>query len=113
MVDREGRVFNMSVREYVQATDIIVEKGCFAFMFTNIGNTYATVNGMRIFPSATPLTALGDSRTISGHTLDKYYGNMVLSFAIAGSPFPVGNDPRVEIVQLYYVDENAPKVRYS
>lgn len=95
----EGRPYNMSVQVYSENTYVTVQGKCFAFMFTNIGDTTATVKGMVIFPSATPTTALGDSRSISGHKLDLYKGTMDLSFRA-----PVGTAPLVEIVQLYYVD---------
>lgn len=94
-----GQPYDMTVQVYTDNTYIPVAHKCFAFMFTNIGDTTATVHGMVIFPSATPTTALGDSRSISGHKLDVYTGNMDLSFRA-----PVGVAPSVEIVQLYYVD---------
>lgn len=96
-----GKPFNMTVQLYSQNEYIVVVRNCFAFMFTNIGDTAATVKGMIIFPSATPATALGDSRSISGHKLDVYTGTMDLSFRP-----PLGVAPLVEVVQLYYVDLN-------
>lgn len=93
-----GRAWNMSVLTYNTSCQIIRERNCFAFMFTNIGNTIARVNGIIIFPSATPATALGDSRSISGHLLDFYKGNLQLSFQT-----PLNNAPLVEIIQLFYV----------
>lgn len=98
-LDIEGRPYDMSVQVYYQNTYVPVSHQCFAFMFTNIGDTTATVKGMVIFPSATPATALGDSRSISGHKRDIYKGTMDLSFRA-----PVGANPAVEIVQLYYID---------
>lgn len=95
----EGRPFDVVVQVYNENSYITVAPNCFAFMFTNIGDTTATVKGMVIFPSATPTTALGDSRSISGHKLDVYTGNMDLSFRP-----PLGAAPAVEVVQLYYVD---------
>lgn len=92
------RAYNMSVQIYTVNTSIDVSKNCFAFMFTNVGDTAANVNGMVIFPSATPLTALGDSRTIAAHEYDIYTGNITLSFRGI-----IGVLPAVEIVQLYYV----------
>ena len=92
------RSYNMDVQVYSENFYIPVAKNCFAFMFTNVGSTTATVNGMLIFPSATPLTALGDSRTISGHDGDIYKGNITLSFRV-----PIVAIPQVEIVQLYYI----------
>lgn len=94
------RYYNMSVQKYNRAQTITVQRGCFAFMFTNIGDTTASINDMVVFPSATPTTALGDSRTISGHVLDLYTGFMNLSFAT-----PLNATPLIEIVQLYYIME--------
>lgn len=92
------RAYNMTVQVYTENEQVTVSRNCFAFMFTNVGDTTATVNGMVIFPSATPLTALGDSRTIAAHELDIYTGNITLSFRPV-----IGPAPGVEIVQLYYV----------
>lgn len=97
--DLEGRPYDMTVQVYSQNEYVVVSHGCFAFMFTNIGDTIATVKGMVIFPSATPATSLGDSRSISGHKRDIYKGTMDLSFRV-----PLGVAPAVEIVQLYYID---------
>lgn len=94
----EMRQYNMNVMFYTTSQTITVMRGCFAFMFTNVGDTIARVNQMRVFPSLTPLTSLGDSRTISGHLLDTYSGNIDLSFDLLPGVTPV-----VEVVQLYYV----------
>lgn len=99
LVNRKAnRPYNMTVQIYDSNQYVTVAKGCFAFMFTNVGDTTATVNGMVVFPSATPTTALGDSRTISGHEYDVYTGNITLSFRPV-----IGATPLVEIVQLYYI----------
>lgn len=90
--------YNMTVQVYSENAYITVAKNCFAFMFTNVGDTIATIQGMVIFPSTTPATALGDSRTIAAHELEVYTGDMNLSFRT-----PVGVAPAVEVVQLYYV----------
>lgn len=92
------RPFDITVQVYSGNAYITVARRCFAFMFTNIGDTIATVKGMVVFPSATPLTALGDSRSLSGHKNDVYTGTMDLSFRA-----PVGVAPAVEVVQLYYI----------
>src|SRR5688572_25050440 len=76
----EGQPYDIMVQVYSQNTYIPVAAKCFAFMFTNVGDTPATIKGMIVYPSATPTTALGDSRTISGHKLDIYAGTMDLSF---------------------------------
>ena len=90
--------YDMTVQIYSGNAYIPVAKNCFAFMFTNIGDTIATVKGMVVFPSATPATALGDSRTISGHKFDVYPGTMDLSFRL-----PLGVAPAIEVVQLFYI----------
>lgn len=65
---------------------------------TNIGDTIAQINGITLFPSATPLTDAGDSIEIKGNELDEYSGNLKLSFN-----FPVGAIPRVQIIQQFYI----------
>jgi hypothetical protein len=92
-----GRGWNVSALPYSISDSIDVVDNCYAIMFTNIGDTIARVNGFVIFPSATPLTALGDSRTISGHLLDIYQGNIRLAFNV-----PAGANPQVEIAQFFY-----------
>lgn len=95
--DNMGRGWNFSVIPYEISQPIDVVENCFAVMFTNIGDTTARLNGMVIFPSATPATSLGDSRTISGHWLDIFRGNLRLAF-----DFPANAAPQVEIVQFFY-----------
>ena len=93
------RMYNVSVQFYTQATQVSVIKGCFAYMFTNVGDTTAAVNGMVVFPSATPTTSLGDSRTIAAHENEIYTGNITLAFL----PTVGATSPNVEIVQLFYI----------
>lgn len=95
----EDRPWNMDVQVYSQNTYIPVSRKCFAIMFTNVGDTTARLNGMVVFPSATPTTAIGDSRTIAAHKGDIYKGVLNLSFAVA--PFVL---PQIEVVQLFYID---------
>ncbi len=95
------RYWNKSVQVYTEGKRITVEKGAFAFMFTNVGNDKAEIDDMTLFPSATPLTALGDSKSLTAHECDMYNGRFNLIFA------GVGNAPAMEVVQLYYMDENS------
>lgn len=94
---RSARGYNMTVDIYSASTSVIVVPNCFAYMFTNIGDTIARVNGMVVFPNTNPNTGLGDSRSISGHLLDLYKGNITISFQT-----PLGGLPQVELVQLFY-----------
>jgi hypothetical protein len=95
----QARVWNFTATNYSGPTDIILVKNVFAFMFTNIGDTKAFINGIVVFPSATPTTALGDSRSLAGHTMDLFKGVMRLSFVNPG-----GAAPLVEVVQLFYAE---------
>lgn len=95
---RVFRAFNMAITIQAQSGNVPLVENCFAIMFTNIGDTIATLNGMVVFPSAAPATSLGDSRTIAGHEMDLYKGNISVAFAQ-----PLGATPRLEIVQLFYV----------
>lgn len=97
--DNEGRAWDMIALTYTASAEIDVVKNCTAFMFTNLGDVIARVNGMVIFPSATPNTALGDSRSISAHWMDLYKGKIRLSFEQPTG----GTAPLVEIVQVYYI----------
>lgn len=94
----EVRGWNKSVNTYSTPQQIIVVPNCYAFMFTNIGDTIAFVDGMRIFPNTNPATGLGDSRSLSGHKLDLYKGTINLAFDVIAP----GVAPLVEIVQLFY-----------
>lgn len=98
MNSANDRPWNKTVQVYSENTSVPVAKGCFAFMFTNIGDTAATVEGMVVFPSVTPATVLGDSRTLAAHENEVYTGNITVSFRA-----PVGVNPQLELVQLYYV----------
>lgn len=97
---QEAIAWNAAIDTYSVGSRIDLVTNCFAFMFTNIGDTIAAVNGMVIFPSATPLTALGDSRTVGAHENEIYKGNITLSF-----PGALGANPLVEIVQLFYLTD--------
>ncbi len=88
--------WNISTQVISKSGNVIVVENCFGYMFTNIGDTVCRVNGMVVFPSATPATSLGDSRTISAHELEIYTGTIEVAFT------PGGANPQVEIVQQYY-----------
>lgn len=95
-----GRGWNFTALPYSESQPIDVIENCYAIMFTNIGDTIATLNGMIVYPG-TPGTSLGDSRTLSGHWLDIFKGNLRLAFD-AVTP---GTDPNVEIVQFFYTTQ--------
>lgn len=97
-VVQSGRAWNMTVEIVTQAKQLDVQKNCFSFMFTNLGNTQAFLNDIVVFPSAGFPNALGDSRSISGHVLDIYKGNMTVKFG-------AGATPRLEVIQLFYLEK--------
>lgn len=90
--------YNIAVGQYNSSTIIPVVENCIGFMFTNIGGTTARIQDMVVFPSATPATVLGDSRSVMAHEGDIYKGNLKLSFDL-----PLVN-PNIEVVQLFYID---------
>jgi hypothetical protein len=93
-----NRKYNTSVQVYSEGGNINKVENLTSFMFTNVGDVKATVNGMVINPAADPTTSIGDSRSISAHDGDVYIGNIQLRFdSVAGNPL-------VEIVQVYYED---------
>lgn len=99
----KGRQYNISVEIVTEAKEVTRVRNCNGIMFTNVGDTIAFVNGMVIFPSATPTTDLGDSRSIGGNEGELYTGNITLVFAQ-----PLGVTPRVEIVQKFYIKDVEP-----
>lgn len=90
--------YNKTVQLYYENAYIPVAKNCFAYMFTNVGDTTADIDGMVVFPATNPATTLGDSRSISGHKLDVYTGTLNLRFHL-----PLGANPAIEVVQLFYI----------
>jgi len=93
----QKRHWQESVQLFTRSTPVATQKNCFAVQFTNLGDTIARVNGMIIFPSASPASAVGDSRAITAHKDDLYVGSITISF-----DNPAGVAPLVEIVQLCY-----------
>jgi hypothetical protein len=96
-----GRKWNKTVNKYSESQQIDVTPGCFAYMFTNLGDVIARLDDIVIFPSSTPGTALGDSRTLGAHVVDYYAGNMTLVFEAPTA----GVNPLVEVIQLFYVPQ--------
>lgn len=94
-------VWNTTKNDYPQSTSVPVQRKCFAFSATNVGDTVVEINGRRLFPSPTPATDLGDSRSWGEPTGKIYKGNIEVIFIA-----PIGAAPLVEIEQSYYVDEN-------
>lgn len=93
------RGINFSVQIYNRSQVIEVQPGCKSLMLTNTGDTIARVNGMVLFPSSTPLTDLGDSRTIGGSQDEVILGAVIrLAFDVPG-----GATPQIEVIQIFYV----------
>lgn len=76
-----------------------VYQQCNAIMVTNIGDTAVTVDEKILFPSATPLTVLGDAVSYGGNE-NEVYNKQVLKISFAQ---PLGANPKIEIVQKFYV----------
>jgi len=92
--------YNQLRNSYTQADNIIVDRKCVGYQFTNLGDVIAFVNGMIIYPGV-PGTSLGDSRTILLFERSLYKGNIELSFQVPTA----GTAPNVEIVQFVYMQE--------
>lgn len=104
MNDKEVKYgeWNEATNNYQAGQHINVERTCFAYSATNIGDTIAEINGKRIFPSATPATVVGDSISLSDPAGKLFKGQIKLTFIA-----PIGAAPNVEITQLYYLDKNS------
>jgi len=94
------KAFNETVNTYQTGRGVILEKKCFAYAATCLGDTIVEVNGHRLFPSATPATVVGDSISIAAPDGELFKGVLTIKFVA-----PIGAAPNVEITQLYYIDE--------
>lgn len=92
------RKYNFTFEIYNRSIDAQRVERCNGFTATNIGAVICRVNGKLLFPSATPATALGDSRSWGGNKDEIYMGNIEVRFA-------AGAGALVEIEQKFYVDK--------
>lgn len=98
-----ARPYNMTLEVVTEPGQLTRERGCFAFMFTNIGDVKAYGNGMVINPYLDPVTLLplrGETVSVAGHVEDLYKGNITIKFETPTA----GTQPAVEVVQLFYTD---------
>lgn len=98
--------YDLDTLLYFASVDVQRPKYINGFTVTNIGDTTFKINGKLLFPSATPLTAQGDSMSFGGNENEIYIGKITLAFEIAGSPFPIGVNPVCEIVYKTYLEED-------
>jgi hypothetical protein len=96
-----SRKWNFDVTIQRKSAQVIRTNNCFAIMFTNVGDTIAFLNGIIVYPGVVG-TSLGDSRALSGHVLDMFVGLLNVAFQA-----PVNANPALEIIQLFYEDEDA------
>lgn len=89
--------YNINVKTYNQAGDIMLAKPVNSWIATNLGDTTAEVNGIQLLPGV-PGTSRGDSVTIGGNAGEQYLGPIRLSFTA-----PIGAAPLVEIIQKFYL----------
>jgi len=101
------RKYNTQTNNYFTSGNIPKAKYCNGFLATNVGDTTVTINRKILFPSATPLVTQGDAVSFGGNEGEIFVGDIDISFAVAGSPFPVGVAPNIEIIQKYYIDKDS------
>lgn len=100
MCKRTPLKYNLSVNTYTETIDVPVQRPCNGFTVTNLGDTALKINGKILFPSATPLTAQGDSVTFGGNAEEVYTDKIYISFLL-----PLGAAPLCEVIQKYYVSD--------
>ena len=93
------RQYNFVINRYNRTQVVPRQRNCNGFTVTNLGDTTILVNGAILFPSATPLTAQGDSKSFGGNEGETYIGYIQLTFQ-----FPIGAAPLAEIIQKFYID---------
>lgn len=94
----DKRRWNKTVTTYAQSASVDINEECFALEITNLGDTIVTVDGITLFPSATPATVAGDSQSLIDPLGGEYKGSALqVRFALGGAA------PLVEIIQLFYL----------
>lgn len=89
--------FNFIARTYNVSGPILVDQKTFAFMFTNLGNVPAEVNGVKIYPGD-PGVTLGDSRSVGTPSPDmEFKGQLNVVFLASANV-----NTLIEVVTLYY-----------
>lgn len=89
--------FNVVTNQYTKSGKIVVERGCNSVQVTNLGTGTVQINGITLFPSATPATVAGDSVSFGGNLGEIYKGDLNLVLVL-----PLGAAPLVEVTQKYY-----------
>lgn len=89
--------YNTETGIYTKSGYVDVMPKCNGYTFTNLGDAIAFVNDMVVYPSSTPATALGDSRSVGGNEGEVYKGILRVRFDVAGA------NPKLEIVQKFYL----------
>lgn len=100
MAKQQYRRYNFTTNNYALPGDIPRERYCNGFTVTNIGDTPLKINDAILFPSATPATVQGDSKSFGGNEGEIYIGKLSLSFLQ-----PVLANPLCEIIQKYYIPD--------
>jgi len=95
-----GRLnYNVIVQTVTQETELETTNLCNAVSVRNIGDTPATINGIRLLPS--PGAGLsGESVSWGGNFAEFYRGRLQVIFLA-----PAGVNPLIEVTQKYYLYE--------
>ncbi len=89
--------FNIVTLTYTVSKNITVQRGCNGVTITNLGTSIVQINGITLFPSATPATVAGDSFTFGGNLGETYKGELNLVMVL-----PLGATPLAQITQKFY-----------
>lgn len=92
-------IYNLTFTPYRAGGNVEVDDRCNGFTVVNLGDDTALINGVPLFPSATPLTAIGDVLSIGGNEGELYKGVISLSFA------GVGVAPQVMVIQKFFIKD--------
>jgi len=91
--------YNVIVQTYTTQEEIEVTRLCNGVSIRNLGDTPATINGVRLLPSLVA-GQTGESVQFGGNLGELYRGRLSLVFIA-----PAGVAPLVEVIQKFYVLE--------
>lgn len=96
---QQDREYDFNVQVFTQSGFIDVLERCNSISVTNIGDTAVRIDQCILFPSATPLTALGDSVSFGGNQNEILARQQLQLIFVA----PLGVLPQVQIIQKFFI----------
>jgi hypothetical protein len=90
-------LFNITMQEYTEQRNVVVDKLCNGVTVINKGNTIAMWNQLPLLPD--------ESMTVGGNEGEVFVGRVDITFALP-TPAPASPQNSAWVIQKFYVDKN-------